>query len=309
MRTCRTAINQLHLQQEESVRYLVILVLTAALTVSGCVGKAKYEEKVSEASQLSEALRSLQDDHAALQARHAVLQEDYNNLQISNKALQEDLERAQKDIARLEQVLSERSIEAGAAMAEMRQEIDRLKTENRKLEAAVESERIARQARIAKMQSTYNELLDKMEAEIERGEITISELQGKLTVNMVEKILFPSGSATIKKAGLKVLEKVGDIVKNVEDKDIQVEGHTDNVPISSRLREIFPTNWELSTARAATVVRFLRDLGIPGERLAAVGYGPFQPVASNDNAEGRAQNRRIQIVLVPPRNRVEKSLE
>ncbi len=194
-------------------------------------------------------------------------------------------------------------------MAEMRQEIDRLEAENRELQLAVESERIARQARIAQMQSTYNELVEKMEAEIERGEITISELQGKLTVNMVEEILFASGSATIKDAGLKVLARVSDIVKDVEDKDIQVEGHTDNVPISSRLKDKFPSNWELSTARAATVVRFLRDQGVPGEKLAAVGYGPFQPVASNDTAEGRAKNRRIQIVLVPAQGRIKTELD
>ena len=283
------------------MRRLFLINLILLLALGGCVGKATYEKKVSEAEQLAAELALLKQDHEALQT-------SFDNLKSSNKALQEDLERAQGDIERLEQVLSERSIEAGAAMAEMRQKIDELETENRELQVAVESERIARQARIAQMQSTYNELVDKMEAEIERGEITISELQGKLTVNMVEKILFPSGSATIKDAGLKVLEKVGDIVKDVENKDIQVEGHTDNVPISSRLKDRFPSNWELSTARAATVVRFLRDLGIPGERLAAVGYGPFQPVASNDDSEGRAQNRRIQIVLVPCQNRIEKSM-
>ncbi len=271
---------------------LLLLILIMSLAVSGCVGKSTYEKKVSEAEQLAAALQQLEQNHTALQS-------ELNNLKISNEALNEDLNRGQNDIERLEQVLSERSIEAGAAMAEMRQKIDQLEAKNRELQLAVESEKIARQARIAQMQSTYNELVDKMEAEIERGEITISELQGKLTVNMVEKILFPSGSATIKKAGLKVLERVGDVVKNVEDKDIQVEGHTDNVPISSRLEDKFPTNWELSTARAATVVRFLRDLGVPGERLSAVGYGPFRPVATNDTSEGRANNRRIQIVLVP----------
>lgn len=281
---------------------LFFLILLTSLTVSGCVGKSTYEKKVSEAEQLAAALQQLEKDHTTLQS-------EYNNLRASNAALNEDLNRGQNDIERLEQVLSERSIEAGAAMAEMRQRIDQLEAENRELQLAVESEKIARQARIAQMQSTYNELVDKMEAEIERGEITISELQGKLTVNMVEKILFPSGSATIKSAGLKVLEKVGDIVKEVEGKDIQVEGHTDNVPISSRLKETFPSNWELSTARAATVVRFLRDLGIPGERLSAIGYGPFQPVAGNDNKEGRAQNRRIQIVLVPAQKSIKQPLQ
>jgi chemotaxis protein MotB len=283
------------------VNRLLIITLAAALALSGCVGKSTYEKKVVEADQLSAALNQLAQDYSKLK-------NNYEDLKSNNDALEADFQRAQKDIERLEKVLSARSIEAGEAMAEMRLEIDRLEAENRELELAVESERIARQARIAQMKSTYDELVNKMEAEIERGEITISELQGELTVNMVNKILFPSGSATIKKEGLKVLEKVGEVVKNVKDKNIHVEGHTDNVPISGRLTEKFPTNWELSTARATSVVRFLRTLDIPGERLAAVGYGQFQPIADNDTAEGRAENRRIQIILVKARDRFKKPL-
>ena len=266
---------------------LLILVVAAALTLGGCVGKSTYEKKVAEADQLATALAALEQDYSELKIEYENLETEFEKLGIRSEALEEDLLRARKDIERLEEVLSERSIETGAAMAEMRQEIDRLEAEKRDLELAVESERIARQARIAQIKSTYDELVDKMEAEIERGEITISELQGDLTVNMVDKILFPSGSATIKQEGLKVLQKVGDIVKNVKGKDIQVE--------------------ELSTARATSVVRFLRTLGIPGERLAAVGYGQYRPVAENDTSEGRAHNRRIQIVLVPAKERFRKA--
>jgi chemotaxis protein MotB len=116
----------------------------------------------------------------------------------------------------------------------------------------------------------------------------------------VERILFDSGQADLKKAGIQVLHRVGDILKEVADKQIRVEGHTDNVPISPRLRQKFASNWELSTARATNVVRFLQQhKGIAGSRLSVAGYGPYRPVASNQSAGGRAQNRRIQIVLVP----------
>ncbi|MCK4536565.1 MAG: OmpA family protein, partial [Desulfuromonadales bacterium] len=82
-------------------------------------------------------------------------------------------------------------------------------------------------------------------------------------------------------------------------KDIQVEGHTDNVPISPRLQEKFPSNWELSSARATTVLHFLQDkVRVSGERLSAVGYGEYSPISSNSDAAGRKQNRRIQIILV-----------
>lgn len=282
-------------------RLITTAILIATLALSGCVMKSTFEEKSAEADKYATELSDLK-------AQHQALNDDYAALQISNNALNEDIERAGNDIKRLEGVLSERSAEAGAAMAEMREEIDRLMLANRELEQEVDKERIARLARIAQMQSTYNELVDKMESEIKRGEITISELEGRLTVNMVDRILFPSGSAAIKKEGLAVLKRVADIVSDIEDKNIQVEGHTDNVAISARLKEKFASNWELSAARAATVVRFLRDAGIEGERLSAVGFGPFQPVAENTTAEGRAQNRRIQIVLVPQKRAIVKEM-
>jgi chemotaxis protein MotB len=148
-----------------------------------------------------------------------------------------------------------------------------------------------------------------MDAEIKRGEITISDLQGKLSVNMVEKILFDSGEAEVKEAGLEVLHRVGGIVKEVQDKEIRVEGYTDNVPISPRLQQKFPSNWELSTARAVNVLHFMQDsVGIAGERISACGYGQYRPIADNNNPKGRSQNRRIQIVLVPIENQLTQPL-
>ena len=206
--------------------------------------------------------------------------------------------RARADLERVEKVLADRSAEAGTAMAEMRQEIDRLIEGNNLLRQQLEVELQAREARLAEVQSTYDELVGKLEQEIERGEVRISELKGKLTVNVVDKILFDSGKADLKPAGIKVLQQIGDILNSAVDKNIQVEGHTDNVPISGGLAAKYPSNWELSTARATTVLHFLQDsVGVTGERLSAVGYGEYQPIASNASAEGRAQNRRIQIVL------------
>jgi len=203
--------------------------------------------------------------------------------------------RARADLDRVEKVLVDRSSQAGAAMAEMRQEIDRLTAESNALQQQLETELQAREARLAEVQGTYDELVGKLEEEIQRGEVKISELKGKLTVNVVDKILFDSGKATLKPAGIKVLQQIGDILKSAVDKNIQVEGHTDNVPIHTPQ---YPSNWELSTARATTVLHFLQDkANIPGERLSAVGYGEYHPISSNSSAEGRALNRRIQIVL------------
>lgn len=153
---------------------------------------------------------------------------------------------------------------------------------------------------IAEMKGTYDNLVTEMKSEIDKGEIEITQLRNKLSVSMVDKILFPSGSADIKKNGKKVLDRVGEILKKVTGKQIRVEGHTDNKPIGSRLKKKFPTNWELSTARANNVVRYLQEkAGIDPGRLIAAGYAEYRPVTSNDTKEGRAKNRRIEIVLIP----------
>jgi chemotaxis protein MotB len=125
-------------------------------------------------------------------------------------------------------------------------------------------------------------------------------MKNRLTMTMVDKIIFPSGSAEISKAGKKVLDKVVSILKDIKDKRIQVEGHTDNVRIVSELKNRYPTNWELSTARATEVVRYLQEHGgLDPSLLSATGYGEHKPVASNDTEEGRHKNRRIEIVLLP----------
>jgi len=146
---------------------------------------------------------------------------------------------------------------------------------------------------------TYGDMLDKMKKEVAQGAVTITELKGKLTVNMVDAILFASGEAEVKPEGLEVLSKVIDVLKDVKDKAIRVEGHTDNIKIRGALTKRFPTNWELSAARAVNVARYLEKQGIDPALLSTAAYGEYKPVASNDTKEGRAKNRRIEIVLVP----------
>ena len=116
---------------------------------------------------------------------------------------------------------------------------------------------------------------------------------------MVDKILFDSGSADIKASGRKVLLRLGKLLNDFKERDLRIEGHTDNVPIKEDLRPIWATNWELSTARATAVARYLQDAAkVDPARLVAAGYGEYRPVASNDKPETRALNRRIEIVLV-----------
>ncbi len=157
-----------------------------------------------------------------------------------------------------------------------------------------------KESEIDQLKGTYETLVADMKNEIDQGQIKITQLADRLSVSMVDKILFPSGEAEITTEGLEILDRVGTVLKNAEGKIIRVEGHTDNVPIHPNLQKEFPTNWELSVARATNVVRFLQDkVGIDGRRLQVIGMSEYSPVAPNTTAEGRSQNRRIEISLLP----------
>jgi chemotaxis protein MotB len=175
------------------------------------------------------------------------------------------------------------------------QEKDALQAKTKEL-----SQKAEKAEQLEKATQTYQDLQKKLEKEIQEGQVKITEMKNRLTMTMVDKIIFPSGSADISRDGKKVLDKVVSILKDVKDKRIQIEGHTDNVPIVSTLKKRFPTNWELSTARATQVVRYLQEEGgLAPSMLSATGYAEYQPVASNDTEEGKHKNRRIEIVLLP----------
>ena len=144
------------------------------------------------------------------------------------------------------------------------------------------------------------EMETQMRSALESKDVTISELQGKLTVNILDRVLFASGEAELKPEGEQVLAQVASVLTQHTNRQIYVIGHTDNVPIRGTLYGRFSSNWELSTARATAAVRYLTEkAGVNPGMLAAVGYGEYHPIASNATPEGRAKNRRIAIVIVP----------
>jgi chemotaxis protein MotB len=139
-----------------------------------------------------------------------------------------------------------------------------------------------------------------MRTALKSKDVTISELQGKLTVNILDRVLFASGEADLKPEGEQVLSQVASVLTQHTNRQIYVIGHTDNIPIRANTFSRYASNWELSTARATSAVRYLVEkAGINPVRMAAVGYGEFHPVADNSTAEGRAKNRRIAIVIMP----------
>jgi chemotaxis protein MotB len=159
-----------------------------------------------------------------------------------------------------------------------------------------------KEAELAKLKQAQNDMLQSLKQEVEAGEVMVNQLADRLSVKILDKILFASGDATISAKGRDVLKRVGKVLAQARDKDkvIRIEGHTDNVPIGPKIKDKFATNWELSTARATTVVRFMAEASkIPPDGFEAAGLGEYHPVAKNDTPAGRQQNRRIEIILYP----------
>jgi chemotaxis protein MotB len=201
-------------------------------------------------------------------------------------------------------VLKERTIQEAAKarsgaeskVGELQSEITELMVANEQLATDVK----AKAEELERIKATTTQIEEKLKQEISRGEIRLTSVGGRLQVELVDKILFDSGEALVSKRGENVLMRVGQVLAEVKDKQIQVSGHTDNAPISEKLAAQFPTNWELSVARATNVVRFLAEKGgVPEGILAIAGHGPHRPVASNATPQGRARNRRIEILLTP----------
>ena len=131
---------------------------------------------------------------------------------------------------------------------------------------------------------------------IDSGKLDVSFRNGKMVVKLPASVLFASGSAELSDGGKQALAEVAAVLKQMPDRRFTVGGHTDNVPIRTPR---FPSNWELSTARAVEVTRLLIEAGMRPEVVGAAGYAEFDPVADNSTPEGRAQNRRIEIILMP----------
>jgi len=147
-------------------------------------------------------------------------------------------------------------------------------------------------------QQQYDALVKSLSKEVEKGQLQVRQYQNMLAVDLAEQIFFDSGRATLKTGGKKVLKKVGEALRGYKNKVIRVVGHTDNVPVAKPLQGKFPTNWELSVARATNVVRYLQEVGVPPDHMMPTGRGEYDPVAPNDTPEGRKKNRRIEILLI-----------
>lgn len=200
-------------------------------------------------------------------------------------ALQAELDKMRGELdASIKDALAEKQA-LESEIAKLKEELERLKGER---DAAIEAAK--------KRLETLRRMLAKFKSMIESGKIKIKISNNKMVVEMASEILFPSGKAKLSPQGEEAIAEVAQVLATIGDRNFQVAGHTDNVPITKKK---FKSNWELSTARAVAVVKHMIKNGMDSTNLSAAGYAETQPAASNDTEEGRAQNRRIEIVLQP----------
>jgi len=276
------------LQKEESIMQkritFFIAILFVVSVMGACVKKSTYEKRDAEAVSLTQTVDELTNQVNQLTGERDELRGKLKSTSDELKSTSDDLKSTSDDL---------RSTEDTAA-----RKIAALEDQNLKLKGDI-AELQQKKEQVEAESNTYKELTREMKSELAKGEVTIRELKGKLTLDVVDRILFASGDAKVKQQGLDVLRRVVEILKNVKDRDIRIEGHTDNVKIGGMLAKVYPTNWELSAARAINVVRFLQDQGIEPSLLSAAAFGEYKPIADNETEEGRSRNRRIAIVLVP----------
>ncbi len=192
-----------------------------------------------------------------------------------------------KNEALREQVFALESLEDELKNAEAELQGLRLQAERNKAAADLAEKR----------QETLEGLLDSLESMIEAGDLQVRIRKGRMVVELPSAVLFESGEAALSDKGEETLKSVAEVFEGIKDRDFQVAGHTDNVPLSEE--NPYQSNWHLSAARAVAVVQFLIENGVPGRRLSAAGYAHHQPVAPNRKKRGKARNRRIEITLMP----------
>jgi chemotaxis protein MotB len=262
---------------------LVIVAISLLAGLTGCVSASSHREVVDERddlqlqrSRLEEGVRRMEDSTQSLESERVVLLDQLEDLNIERDALRKRRTQLNDQVASLES----NEVQLSGALAER----------EARLAAANEE--------MHKLKSTYTDLVSDLETEVTQGVIEIEQLRTGLRVGVADEILFASGSARIGSQGHDLLGKVA---KRLGELDylIDVTGHTDSIPISGVLTKRYPSNWELASARASSVVRLFRASGIDGGRLRVISRAQFNPVASNDDAEGRRENRRIDITLRP----------
>jgi chemotaxis protein MotB len=268
-----------------------LFLLGSCIALSGCVKKSEYEtlkhrfeDASSDLETASKKAKSLEEalaeEEAKVKELQSQLDETSGRLAATEATLAEERERGDKLQNELTEVVSDRA---------------RLKSSAEELKRAL-AELAERKAAAEKRVAQFRNLLKRFQSLIDAGKLKVRIIDGRMVLVLPTDILFDSGSAKLSEEGLAAITEVAKILATMKERQFQVGGHTDNVPIKT---SSYRNNWELAADRALGVAEAMIAAGVSGKSLSAASYGEFQPVATNKTPEGKAANRRIDIVIVP----------
>jgi len=310
------------------------LIAILLITMTSCVSKKIYTELEDKYANLKKDNRALSDEVEALSADRNKLTNDLNSLQAAYDEAVKERDQLRSDYAATKTNLDNLKASYDALEKNSSAEIAKNSQKNRELLAqleakeqalAAENERLeklkkeleSRSQRVAELESVIaakdanmralKDAISKALTNFEGKGLTVEQRDGKVYVSMENKLLFESGSWYVGAQGKLAVKQLGSVLAENPEIAILIEGHTDNVPYKGNAQ--LSGNWDLSTKRATAIVNILRENNaINPENLTAAGRGEFVPVASNDSAEGRAKNRRIEVILTPKLDEISKLL-
>ena len=276
---------------------LTITILPLIL-LSACVSSGKHEATLAEMDTMRQSLGSAQEEINRNQQQIEQTVQELDAARMQNALAQEEIKRNQQQIEKTELQLDSARKQIVTATNEL------MKLEARKQDLQEElSESQAQMATLSSIENEtkrrnqiYEKFVNRLKTMIDGGQLTVSIEQGRIVINLPNNVLYKSGSANLNPEGEEALTQIALVLSQFSDRRFQIEGHTDNKPIKSAR---FPSNWELSTSRALTVVHLLTELDVVPENISAAGFGEFRPRADNETEEGRQLNRRIEIIMLP----------
>ena len=293
-------------------RLAFLFLVTILLT--GCVGIEDYERKTDEAAGLRGELAKYQGEIDELQRKIEELDGQIKQKDLENQELSQSLTMARRHSQQIEtrvadlraQMTSQQSQQTESAKKARRFEraYENSRTRVRELQknlVAVQKKLLRFEDRIRFQSQLEKDMKAQLSRERRRGIVQVRREGDRVLISIASAILFKSGSAKIRSESKALLVKFSSLLRRYANREVQVQGHTDNVQISDRLAERWETNWELSAARATRVLRYFVEVGnLDPRRVSGAGMGEFRPIADNDTREGRRTNRRIEIIIYPP---------
>jgi chemotaxis protein MotB len=273
----------------------------------------RIEELGREATMLRGANKTLQDEVAALQRENARLKDEHMTMKNELIDIQSKFSRLYTDKGLDAQMFNERIRQKEAELEEKERRINQNEAIIRQREKEIQDREAAirdLQRKLDRQDSitrSINQALKNALVGFQSDEISVETRDGKVYLSMSNKLLFKSGSVEVEPKGRDAIQLLAGVLRQNPDIDVVVEGHTDNVPIKTAR---FADNWDLSAARAITIVRLLTtNYNVSPTKLTAAGRGEFMPKASNNTPEGRALNRRTEIILTPNIEKILKLIQ